>query len=198
MAVPGTYRVQLAKRVGGETTSFGEPQTFETTPLGTTTLPAADKAELLAFQRQTAELQRAVLGASAAAGEAENRIAHLEVALRDTPAADPTLSDRLRDVETRLADLLLELRGDGLLRRNQEPTLPSIMQRVDRVVGGHWASNSAPTTTHRRSYEIAAKAFAPLLESLRNLIEGDLESIERDLEAVGGPWTPGRVPVWKP
>ncbi|MEM7353382.1 MAG: glycosyl hydrolase, partial [Acidobacteriota bacterium] len=197
MVVPGTYQVRLSRRVGGEVTPLGEPQTFTARALGTATLEAEDKAALLAFQQQTAKLQRAVLGAASAAAEAQNRLAHLKVALRDTPSATPAMGDTLRDLETRLADLLIDLQGDDTVRGAQEPTSPSILQRVGRIVGGHWTSTSAPTQSHRRNYEIAAEAFEPLLETLRQLIEVDLEALENELEAAGGPWTPGRVPVWK-
>ncbi len=197
MVVPGTYRVTLARRQGGETVPLGEPQSFDTVPISAGTLAAQDKAELLAFQRQTARLQRAVLGADAAAAEAEDRIAHLKVALRDAPAAGPALGQRLRDVEGRLQDLLITLRGDRVVRSHAEPTSPSILQRLDRVVAGHWTSTSGVTATHRRSYEVAAEAFGPLLEDLRQLIGVDLVAIEDELEAAGGPWTPGRLPVWE-
>ncbi len=197
MVVPGTYRVALAKRVRGEVTLLGEPQAFETQALGTATLPAEDKAALLAFQRQTARLQRAVLGADRAAAEAEDRIAHLKVAVRDAPAADPALGERLRALEARLQDLLVELRGDRVVASHQEPTAPSILDRVDQIVSGHWTSTSAPTATHRRNYDLAADAFAPLLESLRQLIDVDLAAIESEVESAGGPWTPGRMPAWE-
>ena len=196
MVVPGTYSVALARRQGGEITALGEPQTFDAVPLGAGTLAAQDKAALLAFQQQTARLQRAVLGADAAAAEAETRIAHLKVALRDTPKAAPSLGERLREIDSRLKDLLVALRGDDVVRSHSEPTSPSILQRVDTVVSGHWTSTAGVTGTHRRNYEIAAEAFGPLLADLRQLIGVELKAIEDTLEAAGGPWTPGRLPVW--
>jgi hypothetical protein len=33
---------------------------------------------------------------------------------------------------------------------------------------------------------------------LRRLVESDLAGIERDAEAAGAPWTPGRLPDGKP
>ena len=32
---------------------------------------------------------------------------------------------------------------------------------------------------------------------LRQLIEGDLSRLEKQMEAAGAPWTPGRIPEWK-
>jgi hypothetical protein len=35
------------------------------------------------------------------------------------------------------------------------------------------------------------------LEKLRQLVEKDLKKLEEEMEAVGAPWTPGRIPKWK-
>jgi hypothetical protein len=37
-----------------------------------------------------------------------------------------------------------------------------------------------------------------VLSQLKQLIEVDLSKLEKQLEAGGAPWTPGRVPEWKP
>ncbi len=197
MVVPGTYSVSLARRIAGEVTPLGGPETFETVPINTGHLSTDDRAALLDFQRQTARLQRAVLGTAEAIAETGNRIAHLKVALHDTPAADPALGDTLREVEGRLRDLTVELIGDSVMRGHQHRTLPSISQRVSEIVAGHWTSTSAPTETQRQAYDTAADAFGPLLEKLQQLIGVELEAVEEALEAAGGPWTPGRLPVWQ-
>jgi hypothetical protein len=197
MVLPGTYRVQLAQRVDGVLTAVGEPQTFSVRPLANATLPAPDRSALVAFQRRTAELQRAVLGASRAAGEAETRLAHLEQAVIDAPRAEAALRQEVVALEHRLADLLVELEGDPTIARRNEPVPPAIADRVDQVVNGSWASTSETTATHRRNYEIAAEQFAAFLPRLRQLL-ADLAALERRAEASGAPWTPGRVPEWEP
>jgi hypothetical protein len=152
---------------------------------------------LLAFQRQTARLQRAVLGAVRAADEAQSRIDHLKKALEDTPGADPGMLDQVRSLDTRLKDLRIELEGDRTVARRNEPTPPSLTGRISRIIGGQWRSTSAPTQTQRDSYRATGTRFAPLLDKLRTLIEVDLSQLEEAAEAAGAPWTPGRVPRWK-
>jgi len=198
MAAPGTYTVSMAKRVDGVLTPLGTPQTFEVVSLGLAKLPAADREAVLAFQKKTARLQRAAMGAARAAAEAEESLQHIVVALRDTPAADADLMSRARALQTRLADLRVELQGDRTVARRNEPTPESILDRVNRVVGGHWSSSSGPTETHRRNYEIAAEAFGRFLPELTELIEVDLAGLENRMETIGAPWTPGRVPRWSP
>jgi hypothetical protein len=46
-------------------------------------------------------------------------------------------------------------------------------------------------------YAAAAQEFEQTLAQLRQLIEGDLARLEKQMEAAGAPWTPGRIPEWK-
>ena len=92
----------------------------------------------------------------------------------------------------------MALTGDGTIGSRAEPAPPAIVEIVQDIVGAQWASTSRPTGTNQAAYASAAAAFEPLLESLRTLIEEDLTSLEGDLEAAGGPWTPGRLPRWSP
>lgn len=197
MAVPGTYTLSLEKRVEGQVKSLAEAQSFEAAALATASLPAPDRAALLAFQQKTARLQRAVMGAAEAADEAQNRLKHIKKALLDTPAADPGLGTEARGLETRLKDILAALRGDEVLKSRNEPVPPSISDRVEGIVSTQWTSTSAPTQTSLDDYAFASEAFAGELEKLRTLVEGDLGKLEDSLESAGAPWTPGRVPSWK-
>jgi len=196
MVAPGTYSVSLAQRVRGEWTELAGPVSFATERLGASTLPLPDPAEVLDFQRRTAELNRAISGASGVAEEASDRLRHLRQAALDTPGAGGDWIDRIRALELRLADLQVALTGDRTIRRRSEPTPPSIASRAGRATSS-WSASAAPTGTHRRQYEIAAEAFGPLLESLSEF-EAQLVALEDDLEAGGAPWTPGRLPRWPP
>ena len=197
LAAPGSYTVRLAKRVNGIVTPLGSPRTFEATPAGAASLPAPDHAALLAFQKKTGRLQRAVLGTSSLAAEVQTRIDHLKKALTDTPNADPKLQQRLRDAETRLKDIVVALSGDATVAKRNEPTPPSIVDRVQQIVYGQWYATADATATHRRNYDIAAKQFAPVLSDLRQLVSVELKEIDDAAELAGAPWTPGRVPVWR-
>lgn len=196
MAVPGTYTVALAKRAAGQVTPLGPPVSFTVQALGTPSLPPADRAALLAFQRQTARLQRAVLGALESAREAQTRLDHLKKALADAPGADPQLAGEARALESRLKDLREDLSGDQVKAAKNEPVPPGIVERVQTIVAGHWSSTSAPTATARQNYQVAAAKFEGVLAKLRTLIEVDLKRLDDRAEAAGAPWTPGRVPVW--
>ena len=61
---------------------------------------------------------------------------------------------------------------------------------------GERFSLAKPTQSHLDDYNIAAAEFADELGILRALVEVDLVKLEKDMEAAGAPWTPGRVPEW--
>jgi photosystem II stability/assembly factor-like uncharacterized protein len=198
LALPGKYKVTLAKRVGGVLTELAGPQSFSAVVLGTTTLPAADRNALREFQKKVADLQRAVLGASKVADDLKDRIAYIKKSLLNTPAATAKLRDDVQDVEAQMTGIVRALSGDKTLRNRNEGTPPSITERVNGIVDDQWQSTSAPTQTQMRAYEIAGEEFTPQLAKLRTLIEVDLKRIETAMENAGAPWTPGRIPEWKP
>ena len=196
LAVPGTYTVSFEKRVDGALTPLATPQTFQVESLGLQTLKAADAKELLAFQKRTARLQRAVLGAIEAAQEAQGRLKIAKKAIDDTPAADPKLGAEARRIDKELDDLLVGLRGDRVMAGRNEPTPMSTADRVSAIVSSHWSTTVAPTGTSRQAYATASEAFETQLATLRTLVETDLRALEGALEKAGAPWTPGRVPTW--
>ena len=198
MAVPGRYTVSIEKRVDGVVTELASAMPFDVEPLGMASLPPADRAAVLAFQRQTGDLQRAVMGTTAAASDAADRITALEQVVEVWPAADPALREEARALELRLMDLRERLTGEPTMARRSEPAMPGIVDRVQTVIGGHWSTTSAPTETHRRSYEIAVEEFSGIYDDLRQLIEQDLPALEDRVEATGAPVAVRyRLPRWR-
>ncbi|UCG53249.1 MAG: glycosyl hydrolase, partial [Candidatus Latescibacterota bacterium] len=198
LALPGTYTVSLDKRVDDVTTQIVAPTEFEVEPLGRSLLSPPDREAVLAFQRKTGELQRAVFGADAAANEAAERIGYIKNVVEKTPGLDSVLRERARSLELELMDLRERITGDPTKSKRNEPAMRSIISRINQIVKGHWSTTSGPTKTHRKNYEIAAGEFEEILGELRRLIEHDLVALEEELEAAGAPWTPGRgVPKWE-
>jgi hypothetical protein len=195
-APPGTYQVSLAKRVDGVTTPLGTPQRFEVFVLNPEE-NAGRSPEVIAFQEQAAKLQRAMMGANALAGELSTRVDALRRALEETPGTPAQLPNDVRAIERDLRDIREQLNGDPTLSRRQEPTPPSLMGRL-QVMSQGVRSLEPPTATQRRQYEILSTEFASLLTKLRAIADTRLRGAETAAEQAGVPWTPGRIPEWKP
>ena len=195
LAIPGSYSVTLSKVVDGVVTDLAGPQNFEVVDLGLNTFTTDDFAATAAFQKKTADLQRAVLGALKWAGEAEDRLAYTRKALSNTPSAEVRLMAESQRLQTELNDILVQMSGDDTRGARNVFTPPSISERVGRIVGGQWDTTGAPTQTNQQDYEWAAEAFAKELGRL-NALSSDLDTFEQQLESAGAPWTPGRLPSW--
>ncbi|NOT02270.1 MAG: glycosyl hydrolase [Phycisphaerales bacterium] len=196
MAAPGRYTVTLMREVDGAMTPLSDPQSFDVVPLNLATLPASDLDEKAAFDATIARLQRAVTGTIRAAGEADNRIAHLRKAFVDTPGGDRARLVELQEIDARLKGISTVLRGDQTRGNREEPAPPSINERVENVVNSQWYTTSAPTRTQRDAYRYAGEAFTAALADLRKMF-GDLAALETKLDSAGAPWTPGRLPDWQ-
>jgi photosystem II stability/assembly factor-like uncharacterized protein len=195
-ALPGSYTVSFQQMVNGKLSDVGQPQTFEVVPVGALSLPAPDRRELLAFHQKSARLARALEGAIGLLGELDTRVQHLEKAAIDTPNVDLALRAEVERVQGALRAIRVELFGDSVLRRYEEPVPPAVAQRIGRVIEGSWGVTSAPTKTQEDGYRFAAEAFEKTLADLKVSL-GEVEALETKLEKAGAPWTPGRLPEWK-
>jgi hypothetical protein len=192
--IPGTYTVSLATFDDGMLTELGAPQTFDVYMLDQT----ERSPEVLAFQKEVQRLQRAVLGANAAAGEAQSMVTNLETAFERVPLDN---SDEIQnDVEAlrrNLRDPQWDLNGDPTVRRRAEASPTSLSQRLGRITGGAWSGTLTEVTgQHREQYRLVGDEFVTILANLRTLIQVDLKRLQDLADEVGAPWTSGRLPVW--
>ena len=192
MVIPDRYSVTLSKLVNGSMVKQGTVQSFEVVPLESSTRPGLDKKQILSFQQQTIELRRKAVSAEAVLEDAAERLPYIKKAILDAPGIDPGLLKQALQIESQLKDIEKKLVGDPMIQRYNEPTVPSILDRISMIIRGHWRTTYGPTHTHRQSYEIAAREFEEVSIKLRALIETGLRQLEEAMEAAGAPWTPGR------
>ena len=196
LVLAGTYSVRMFQKVDGTVTEVAGPQTFKVATEGLSSMNAADRTAQEEFLRKVAQLYRAVYGAQQTAENVESRLKTIREALRETPAVDKQLGAVADGIEQRDREILRALRGDVEVARRSELVSSSIGDRVSSIMDGERFSLAKPTASHVDSYNIAAVEFAEQLGKLRALVEVDLSKLEKDMEAAGAPWTPGRVPEW--
>jgi len=196
LVLSGSYSVRMFQKVGGTITELAGPQSFKVSTEGASQMTPADRTAQEEFLRKTARLYRAASGALHTAEDIPSRLKKIRAALHETPAAEKQLGAVADDIEQRNREILRALRGDIETARRNEPIPSSISNRLDSIMEGERFSLAKPTKTHIDSYNIAAAESADQLSRLRTLVEVDLSKLEKDMEAAGAPWTPGRVPEW--
>ncbi len=196
LAAPGQYTVSLAVRQNGELREVAGPESFTVRSLPQGDETSGDLAGVLEFQQKAGELYRAVRGAGALTGELNQRIDHLRVAIPRTTSADESMEQRLREIEARLDDLVVLLSGDSTIASRNEPVPWSVSRRAGAVYGLLLSVRSDVPAMYEESYDIAAEEFRGVLDGLRS-VEADLGALEVELERLGAPHTPGRIPEWQ-
>ncbi|MFO7732532.1 MAG: glycosyl hydrolase [Candidatus Aminicenantes bacterium] len=195
--IPGTYAVSLALSAGGQVKELAGPVSFEVKALSEVSLPAADRAELAAFQKKARRLSHSVTAASSVLRELGALSRHYRASLKSVTAPHQDILDAVKALEKKLEALQLKMTGDRLLSRLDKDTEPGIASRIMRIAGEMSGSTSAPTKTQRDAYAIAEEEFKPVYEELKRILAEDVKAIEKRLDAVGAPYTPGRLPDWK-
>ena len=191
--IPGKYSATLSQRVGGKVTQLAGPVSFNVVsdPQGTATL--ADHSARWQFQERLQDLRRRLAGALELANTSNTKLDAMKRALDATPTAPRALHDQTRDVQKKLAEILVELRGDQALGSRSVPTPSSISERANGISGEQNRSLGRPTMTHQEQFAIASELFAAELTKLHQVVTQDIPALERELEKAGAPWTPGRV-----
>ena len=191
LAAPGRYTVTLAQRLDGQVTELAGPVAFEVKRMREGALRGASPEAVSAFARRTDLAAGAVAAADAALDVAAERADLLAHAL-ERSTATPALDAALRAVRVEIYELEVALRGQPAKGTLSHPTPPSIAGRVSVAqIGTSW-STYGPTPTLARSLEIAEQELARFKPRLAKLVDESLPALERQLDAAGVPWTPGR------
>ncbi|MBK5260066.1 MAG: glycosyl hydrolase [Thermoanaerobaculia bacterium] len=196
LVAPGRYTVRLSKRIDGIETPLGEAHPFEVVSLYLSIMNAADRNAVLEFQKRASRLQKTAMGIDKATAETLTRARLIRRALDEIEGPDTKLLGRVNALEAVLLDIDEELNGDAVLKAQNEPAPPTLLERVTTAVNG-LTTTAPPTGTHREALSLAEAQMKPLLEKLRRVIEVDLAAIEKELNRSAAPWTPGRIPDWK-
>ena len=196
LVLPGSYSVRAFKNVDGVVSELGAAQNFKVVTEGQGSMNAGDLAAREEFHRKVARLYRAVSGATRSSREVQDRLKSIREALRETPAAEKQLGVAADAIEQKNRVIERALSGDNEMKKRNEPVRSSIHDRVEAIMEGERFSLAKPTQSHVEDCNIAAAEFGEQLGKLHTLVEVDLAKLEKDMEAAGAPWTPGRVPEW--
>jgi len=198
LVTPGKYKVSVSQVFNGETTKLAGPAEFSVVTELVQPMSPQERAAKEAFQKKAAKLQSAVTAALEIATNNETELATIKRALTAVPYPDSAaLLKTTEDLNKRNDEILMALRGDNFARSQEEPTAPSISQRISRVVQGMGSNTARPTKTQENDYKVAGELFVPVLAKLHQLVEVDMVKLNKALDADGVPHTPGRVPNWK-
>ena len=154
----------------------------------------ADLTARWQFDQKLQALRRDIAGSLDLANTANTRLDAIVKALDATPAAPRGLHDQARAIKRRLNTILVALQGDRALGSRSEATPAAISERANTVSSELKDTLGRQTTTHEQQLQIASELFSTERAALKALVETDVPAIERELDRLGAPYTPGRSP----
>jgi hypothetical protein len=196
-AAPGTYTVTLSKFVNGSFSDVAGPQTFTIKELPGTSIPATDRAALVAWQREAASLQRSIAGTRNVLTQATDKLKYMKEAMFSIPVQHDQLAAELKALEIKLSSIQERLNGDRVAGQLDIDKPPSINSRLNSAIYAGYSTTSDPTTTMKEQLSITREEYAVLLNEFRTLVQNDIRKLEDKLEESGAPYTPGRIPLLK-
>ena len=192
IAAPGSYQVELAKRVDGKLSRLGSSQSFMVKPVGERGLPGAPVETVVAFAAELDNLSRQVTGANAAVKVLLQETAAIKETLLRSDAPE-SLREQTRTIELQLLDIQQIINGNEARDLYGDEGPVSINRRLDVAMMGTFRSTYGPTPTHQRAIQIAEQTFAGVKARLREIGQTEMPALRQALNNAGVPWTPGRV-----
>lgn len=188
LVAPGDFSFTMEKRTAGRLTMIGVPQSFRVESMAASTLSDSGRRTHHEYLRKAGELQRMILETLECIQESQKKIELIKKALEKASWVDQSLHAEAIRIEGEMQKMNRILSWDPIRGRFNEPSPPSILERIDLYL----SNTSGITSTSRRGLEIAGKQFEKILETLHILLEKDLPALEKKLDQAGAPWTPGR------
>ncbi len=200
LAMPGKYSVTMSLTAGGETKVLAGPVAFNTVLLNNTTLPATDRGSMVAFHRKVAEITRVMRGTENYAEYLSRRAASIMQALNSTPEARDDLRQRTRALQVELDEILNVKfnRNTGKPSEEENPPAPvPLNTRLGKLTWISWSTTGDPSANQKSAYAILEAEFPPVYDRVKQIGEVEIPRLEKELENLGAPVTPGRLPEWR-
>ena len=194
-ALPGKYTVTMSMYNNGEQTELAGPVDFNTIVLNNTTLPAPSNKDALEFYKKVTELWRVMAGAMNYREELAEKTAYIQQALQSVDNAPVDMKNKMQQIKQELENIEFMFDGTPAKASSEEvpPENVPMSDRLGAIAWAAWGSTSAPTSTQKSNYDIVMDEFPPVLEELIG-INLKLVEMEKELDKMKAPHTPGRVP----
>ncbi len=192
MVSPGKYTVTLAKQIDGVVTKLSKPVEFDVEVLRKGALEGASPEEVVAFWKEIEELQGKMSAVSITINRTKKKLDAMERALSRTDVDPTMLNSKMYNLKMELAQLKLKFFGSKAKKEVGERVNPTIYSRISAARMGTSNSTYGPTTTHKKSLEIAQKEFEALKAKISEIVKQKIPAVETELKELGAPWIPGQ------
>jgi len=189
---PGIYTVEMGLMKDGNYESLTDPVSFEVKALDNVEMPAENRDEKVAFQKEVAKVQADFGAVQRLMSESRNKLRYIKAAIKRSELPAGELSDKVMEIEDELDEIQLAMYGDSVKRRLDRPQPPSPASRLGAIGWQQKYSTASPTQTHQDSFAIAKKDIKMIKSRTEKVFNESIKNLEKELIDAGAPYTPGR------
>ncbi|CAN5461751.1 hypothetical protein BH11PLA2_BH11PLA2_50670 [soil metagenome] len=192
LVTPGRYLAQVIHRQGVVKSTLVETMEFSVRADPLSTLKSADYTAIAAFHKEVKAAQKQLHTARNSLDELFDKIEKMRAANKSAPTPEDTVETRLKLLADALRIVKRELLGDAVLAARFENVPTSTSERLSHANAGDEAI-ALPTGTAKQSLADAKKELAEALVKIKDAATNHLPPLDKKLDEIGAPWTPGRL-----
>ncbi len=186
-ALPGRYFAQVVVFDAGKFDTLSTKYSIEL---------KSNTAIDATFNRDVSELRRIVSGIDAYLNHAAERIPYFKVAIGGSSKEYMEVREKAENLNTEIQQIKSVLYGETALARREFEVNPGLSGRLDNIVYNLWSTTQSPSNTYREQLKIVSEGIKSVYIRAKSL-ETELDVLEKKLDAMNAPATPGRIPEWK-
>jgi photosystem II stability/assembly factor-like uncharacterized protein len=194
--MPGNYKISMAINVNGSVKNLSEPVSFVCKPLNLATFTATDLKGKYAWLNEASEFSRTMNGTVSYTNELSEKVNSIMQVLQQTPSASAEMISEAKRIDDEIDNIIFIFNGPVAKASQEEvpPTDMSLNQRLNEMASASYGTTGDISIIGKEQLEILKTEFPPVLERARKAGE-DLQKLDKQLDALKAPWTPGRIPV---
>ena len=194
--MPGTYKATLSLVAKGETRELAGAVPFVCKPLGIASFPANDLNSKYGWIKEMSEFSRNMYGTISFAGELQKKVNTVRQAIHQTPGATSDIIREGERINTELENIIFLIEGPQAKASQEEvpPMEMPLAQRLSEMAYASYGTSGDISTIAKEQLDILKVDFPPILERIKK-VNLDLQQLDKQLDAIKAPWTPGRIPV---
>ena len=194
LALPGKYTITIEQYHQGHFTTLAAETPFNVIPLNITTLPAENREEVFAFEKDVISLVKRINAGEKDLSVLKKEVASMQQAALRTPEVPDTVLLALEGLDKEIFELEWKYNGQKPKASAEEnyPAPAPINTRVEEMAFANWESLSSITQTQRDNLAILREEFPAVEARIKKLKEVSVPAYQKILQQYGAVWTPGR------
>ena len=186
--LPGTYQVRLR---AGETEQVRSVAVSGDPGIDISTADRRTWHDTLQTLNQLIGVVHAILSTT---GEVEERLGGMRRALQTQADVPGAIDSQLTEIDDALTEVRRAINGEENTRsRAEQRGAPALAEQVRLLYANVESSTALPTADQQRLTRHSQEKLTEQIGALERLVLQNLPALERQLDAAGVPWTPGRT-----